>query len=249
MKKLITILTLVAALVVAPAARAQSAADILGGLLGGGKQKTDTTTVSNGSGSNSGSNSGSGIGDLLGGIAGALGIGNKANTAENLAGTWSYTGPAVTFKSDNFLLKAGGEAAAYAVEKKIEPYYQKAGLTNLVLTMNADSTFTMKAKRATLSGSYTIGEDGNIVFNFQVLKSINIGKMNAYVKLSGKDKMALTFDVSKLITIIEKVGSVLGNSSIKALTSILTQYDGMTAGFDLKKTAEATDNTTTSGKK
>lgn len=241
MKKLITILAILAALVSAPAASAQSAADILGGLLGGGKQKTDTTAVSGGSGSNSGS----GIGDLLGGIAGALGIGNKANTAENLAGVWSYKGPAVTFKSDNFLLKAGGEAASIAVEKKIEPYYQKAGLTNLELTMNPDSTFTMKAKRAALNGTYTIGEDGNIVFNFQVLKAINIGKMNAYVKLSGKDKMALTFDVSKLITIIEKVGSVLGNSSIKTLTSILTQYDGMTAGFDLKKTAEAPATATT----
>jgi len=234
MKKIITILTLVAALLASPAVQAQNARDILGSLLGGGKAATDTTTVD----TVSDSSRGSGLGDLLGGLAGALGVGSKKNTAENLAGTWAYTGPAVTFKSDNLLLKAGGQAAAYAVEKKIEPYYKKAGLTALVIEMNPDSTFTMKAKKAALGGTYTIGEDGNIVFDFKVLKSFKVGSMQSYVKLSGKDKMTLTFDVSKLITILEKVGSLVGNSSIKALTSILTQYDGMTAGFDLKKTAD-----------
>ena len=235
MKKIITLIALVAALMAAPAVQAQNARDLLGSLLSGGKGNASTDSTSAGS---NGSN-GSGLGDLLGGLAGALGIGSKQNTAENLAGTWAYEGPAVTFKSDNLLLKAGGQAAAYAVEKKIEPYYKKAGLTALVIEMNPDSTFTMKANRAALGGTYSIGEDGNITFDFKVLKAIKIGSMESYVKLSGKDRMTLTFDVTKLITILEKVGSLSGSSSVKALTAILTQYDGMTAGFDLRKTAGA----------
>lgn len=233
MKKIITVITLAVSLLVPSAAQSQNVGDILGSLLGRGQASADSTAAD----SVSGGSRGSGLGDMLGGLAGALGVGSKKNTAENLAGTWAYEGPAVTFKSDNLLLKAGGQAAAYAVEKKIEPYYSKAGLTALVIEMNPDSTFTMKARKAALGGTYAIGADGNIIFDFKVLKSFRIGSMQSYVKLSGKDRMTLTFDVSKLITILEKVGSLTGSSSVQALTSILTQYDGMTAGFDLRKQA------------
>lgn len=238
MKRLTLTLTLILSLLVtAPAASAQSARDILGGLgglLGGGQQSSQSDSTQGGGKSG-------GLGDLIGGVAGALGLGSQKTSVETLTGTWTYTGPAVDFKSDNLLLKAGGAAASANIEKKLEPYYSKAGLTSLTLTVEADSTFSMKARRAAVSGTIETAADGKtLVFHFKALKQINIGSMEVYTKMPSKDKLEITFDVSRLMTILERVGSLTNNTSIKAATTLLNQYDGLTAGFEMKRTATAT---------
>ncbi|MDE7388512.1 MAG: DUF4923 family protein, partial [Muribaculaceae bacterium] len=86
-----------------------------------------------------------------------------------------------------------------------------------------------------LSGVIEKAENGDIIFNFQVLKAIKIGKMQAYVTMTGKNSMSLMFDVSKLVTIIKTVSSVTGSSSISAITKLLESYDGICAGFKLSK--------------
>ena len=60
--------------------------------------------------------------------------------------------------------------------------------------------------------------------------------MESYIVLNG-DKMELTFDVSKLMTLIEKAGSLTGNSTLKGVSAVLNKYDGMTAGFELERQA------------
>jgi len=176
-----------------------------------------------------------GLGDILSGLANKMGIGSTGLTIDKMVGSWKYSGPAVSFKSDNLLLKAGGAAAASQVESKLEPYYRTAGFTSLVMTIAADSTFTFKAKLANLAGTISKNEKtGNFVFHFKALKKINVGSMEAYITLNG-NKMELTFDVSKLMTLIEKAGKLTGNSTIKGVSAILKQYDGMTAGFELQK--------------
>ena len=62
-----------------------------------------------------------GLGDLLSGLANKFGVGSSSLTIEKMTGTWKYSGPAVSFKSDNLLLKAGGAAAATQVESNLEP--------------------------------------------------------------------------------------------------------------------------------
>lgn len=178
----------------------------------------------------------------MSGVAGALGIGNSKAGIEQLAGTWSYSAPAVSFKSDNFLLKAGGAAAAANIEKKLEPYYKTAGLTSLVVTINTDSTFTFKGGRASLSGRIERNEqNGTYLFHFQAFKKVNIGSMEAFISLNGKNDMTLTFDISKLMTLMQRISALSSNTTLKGASALLNKYDGMTAGFDLKKTAEATD--------
>lgn len=230
MKKLF--LTLLAVLSLSISASAQSPLSGLGSLLGlgGSATQTDSTSTSTGTGS-------SGLGDLISGVAGALGLGNQTASIEKLTGTWNYSSPAVAFQSDNFLMKAGGAAAAQSVEAKLEPYYKKAGLTKLVLTINEDSTFTFKTAMMKLSGRITLNpETKQYTFQFQALKAINIGSMDAYIQLTGS-QMDLTFDVSKLMALMQKISAFSGSSSLKTMSAILNQYDGMTAGFTLKKSA------------
>lgn len=237
MKKIISLITAIVFLF--PAFASAQSAGGLGGLLkglGGGSSSTEQTEQTEET-----TKSG-GLGDLISGVAGALGFGNSGASIEKLSGTWNYKAPAVAFKSDNLLMKAGGMAAASTVEKKLEPYYKTAGLDRLVLTINPDSTFTFKT-RTTLSGTITHDkESGLYIFNFKAFKKISIGSMKAYIQLTGSN-MELTFDVTKLVGIIEKVASISGSKTVKGVSALLDQYDGLTAGFELKRTAQA-DTTT-----
>jgi len=224
MKKILAILALVFVMgAAAPEAKAWDINDLLGGGAASSDNKNDSSRKSGG------------LSDIISGVANALGAGSGSLSVDKLVGTWSYVSPAVSFKSDNLLLKAGGAAAASQVENKLEPYYKMAGLNSLVITIAQDSTFTFKARMATLSGTLSKNaESGNFVFQFKAFKKINMGSMESYIVMNG-NKMDLTFDVSKLMTLMERAGNITNNSSIKTMSALLKQYDGMTAGFSMKK--------------
>lgn len=222
----IFLLTLILSTSLSASAAGWDISDLLGKVSPASADSTKTSA---------GSSKGGNLGGLLSGVANALGLGSSNLTVDKMVGTWNYTNPAVSFKSDNFLLKAGGAAAAQQIESKLAPYYKTAGLTSLVLTIAEDSTFTFKARMANLTGTIEKNaETGNFIFNFKAFKKIKIGSMEAFIVMNG-NKMELTFDVSKLMTIVEKAGSLTGNSTIKGLSTLLQQYDGLTAGFELQR--------------
>lgn len=200
---------------------AQSIGDILGSL---------------GSGGNNGS--GSILGNMLEGVF------TKTNLSlSDLVGEYQATGPAVTFKSDNFLQKAGGIAGAAAIESKINPYYEKYGLNNMSLTVDEEANFTMKIKSLSLKGTITKNEsDGTFDFNFKVV-GINLGKFTAYIEKSGKN-LNLMFDATKLKSFISAVAKFTGNSMASTVGSILDSYDGMCVGWKMVSTSTADSNST-----
>lgn len=161
-------------------------------------------------------------------------ITNENLEISDIVGTWEYSAPAVSFKSDNMLKKAGGAAASASVEKKLSAYYKYANIQSMKLEIKEDSTFTMSLKRTSLKGDITKDVDGNFFFNYKVAGRINIGTIQTYLAKSGST-LDVTYDVSKLIAIIEKVGTYTGNTTIKGVSSLLSGYDGITAGFRLKK--------------
>ncbi len=183
-----------------------------------------------------GGDGGSNIGSQIGNAISSL-VANDNFNIDDLKGTWKYSSPAVTFESDNALQKVGGAAAATALETKIEPYYSKVGLTNLVITVDEEHNFTMKAKMATMTGTITQDEKGELTFNFKALKKISLGKMTAKASKAG-ETLILTFDATKLIALMEKVASISGSASIKTLSKMLSSYDGLYLGFRLKHQAD-----------
>ena len=42
------------------------------------------------------------------------------NAKVELNGTWNYTGPAISFETDDMLMKAGGAAASTVIEGKLD---------------------------------------------------------------------------------------------------------------------------------
>lgn len=184
-----------------------------------------------GSGSSS-STSGNGLGDLLGGVVSGL-LGNDKITPDRLVGTWNYVSPAVCFKSENFLQKAGGAAMATTIENKLADYYTKFRLNKVTLTVDENQKFTLNLGLLRTSGTITIeGED--VYFNFTALGAISLGQMKTYITMTG-NQMSLMFDVTKLISIINAVGSATNSTAVKAASSLLNSYDGMCAGFKLQK--------------
>lgn len=177
----------------------------------------------------SGSNATSTIGNILEGVFSSSDL-----SLADLQGNWKSSGPAVSFKGDNFLKQAGGKAAAATIETKLNPYFSKYGLTGATLSITPEGTFELKIKKMTLSGTIEqTSEKGVFYFNFQALGKINLGKMKTYVQKSSST-MDVMFDATKLISIVEAVAKFSNISYVQTLSSLLSSYDGMCVGFKLK---------------
>ena len=214
------------ALAIAASASAFDPKDLLGKLKG---DTTSTTSSSSSDDTNSG-----GILGAIGGLIINVTANNKFSV-DDIVGTWNYTSPAVSFESDNALMKIGGAGAATAVEEKLSPYYNQLGFNKTVLTVEADHSFTMKLGLLSLKGTIEKDEtDNGLVFNFSAFGKISLGQVKAHATKSGST-LNLTFDATRLIEILTKISSTLNISTLKTVTSLLDNYDGIYMGFKLKK--------------
>lgn len=223
MKRIKTILfALIAMASVANMANAQSLSDILG--------KIGSATGS----SSSSSDNKSGLGDTLGNLLEGVFSSSNLSVAD-LQGKWTASGPAVAFQGDNFLKKAGGVAAAAAIESKLAPYYRQYGLNGAVLTVDNAGNFTLSVKKIKLKGIITeTSEKGVFDFNFQAFGKIKIGSMKAYIQKS-YSSMDVMFDATKMLKLMTTLGKVTNLKTISAITSILNSYDGLCVGFKMSK--------------
>lgn len=150
----------------------------------------------------------------------------------DMVGTWNYQGSAVEFKSENLLMKAGGAAAASMAESKLNEQLTKVGIRKgqMSFTFNADSTFTSKIGKKKLSGVYSYNPSTKLVN----LKFQQIVNMQAKVN-SGAQSLELLFNSDKLLRLLTFIGSKSTNTTLKTISSLADQYDGMLLGFDMGK--------------
>lgn len=226
MKKIV--LALVALfLISAPAANATpDIRDLLGSLAGGGASSSD------------GDKSGSALGDAIGGLISGL-LGGGTLSEADLAGVYAYKAPAVTFKSDNLLQKAGGAAMAATIVDKLAPYYEKAGMQNLVVTLTPEKEFEFLLGKVKLSGTFERDSaqtsSNTFIFTFKALGKVKIGKITADVQRS-TNGLIITFDASKLLSLMNTVAKLTGKQTLQAAAGFLNSYDGLNCGFSLTKT-------------
>lgn len=178
---------------------------------------------------------GSDLKSILSGVANA--VANKVTgESASLTGTWAYVSDR-KFESDNLLAKAGGEVAAKQVEDKMSGVLEKLGFKEgTTYTFNADSTYTSVVGGKTVSGTYAYNADTK-----ELTMKTRLGlKVNATVSkgLTG-DTMSLLFKADKLMslaqTITGAVASKSSNSAVSTASSLLSQYDGLQLGVQLKK--------------
>lgn len=171
------------------------------------------------------------IKDILSGVAKTV-VGDKATTAKSLKGTWKYSGPACEFESSNLLSKAGGNAAAAKIEKKVAPVLKALGVNGIVYTFDGEGNYTSKIKTRVTKGTYKFDESAKtITFTPELGK-----EYTAYVTTQGST-MSLTFNADKLMTTLKGISNATSklSSTASILNSVIGSYSGMRLGFDLKK--------------
>ena len=187
-------------------------AGVLGGLLGG-------------------SSSSSTAGSIVNGILDNV-IGSSTFKQEDLcASTWKYNKPGCAFTSENLLAKAGGDIAANKIESELSTYYTKAGFTssNTYFKFNTDGTFESKIHGKSWKGTYTFDEKTHAIAMKGLLLSIS---GFATKKTNG---VSLLFESKKLLTLVQTLTALSGNSTLSTIGNITKNYDGVRVGFDLAK--------------
>ena len=181
-------------------------------------------------GTNSGILSGvdttSALGNILGSVLGV----NRVSEA-NLVGTWKYTAPGCAFTSDNLLAKAGGEVAAQKIKSQLLPHYQSPGISagNTLFTFKEDKTFSGKLAGKAISGTYTYDPQTGAI-NLKTL----LLSMNGYITLTTKG-ISLLFESQKILSVMQTLGALSGNTTIGTISEISKNYDGVRVGFDLTR--------------
>lgn len=188
--------------------------------VNGGSQMGGTTT--NNSGSSIGSNALGGLLDLV--------VGSVKLSQADIIGTWSYVEPACAFTSENLLAKAGGSVAAKTVNEKLLPVYKSLHISsgNTQLTFNENGQFTGKIGGFPMSGTYTFDAANGLV------KMKSLTTFTAHLTRSTHG-MNFTFESKKILTLLQTVSAISGNTTLSTIGDISKQFNGVRLGFAMKK--------------
>lgn len=168
------------------------------------------------------------VGSILDNVIGST----TFKKADLCAYTWKYKSPGCAFTSENLLAKAGGEIAAKKVEEKLSTYYQKAGFnsSNTYFKFNEDGTFNAKIDGKSWSGTYTFDEKTHAID----LKGRLLLSLNGFATKNSSG-ISILFESKKLLTIIQTLTALSGNTTLGTIGEISKNYDGIRVGFDLSK--------------
>ena len=160
-------------------------------------------------------------------------IGSSNIEIRDLEGVWIYKKPAIQFETEEILQKTGGVAMAAALEKRIAPYYKKAKIDEVKLSVTADGEFTLAFHKGQFKGTLTKDEDGMFLFNFKTMGKLKPFIMKAYIKKG--TTIEVTFDASKMLDLMNKIARLSKSKTAKNAVSLLKGYKGLYAGFEMTK--------------
>ena len=153
----------------------------------------------------------------------------------DVKGTWTYSGTAVKFESEDILKSTAANLAASQVEEKLDQYVAKAGIKEgtFSFTFNEDNTFTATVKGKAFNGTYTLSDDYKTI-SLQFGKAIGLKPFTAAISATSS-QLDLLFQADKLLELLGKLTSSSSNSTLKTIGTVVNQYDGMKLGLELKK--------------
>lgn len=189
--------------------------NVLGSLLGGNSNSSNSTA-----------------GNIISGILDNV-IGSASFKQSDLcAYTWKYKSPGCAFTSENLLAKAGGEVASKTIENKLSSIYQKAGFSasNTYVKFNEDGTFSSKIDGKSWSGTYTFDEKTHAI----QLKGRLLLSISGFATRNTSG-ISLLFESKKLLTLVQTLTALSGNSTLSTIGEISKNYDGVRIGFDMSK--------------
>lgn len=149
-----------------------------------------------------------------------------------IKGEWTYSGPSVDVKGKNVLAGLGKPLAKSKLKKKLKEAYKKMGLTKIKpqFAFAPDGTCAIQILGRKVKGTYNYNPDQEKI----TMKWHGV-PVTAKLKRDGKKKLHLTFDADKLLSLISLVSSFSDSSTVKALGTLIDNYDDVLIGFELKK--------------
>lgn len=184
------------------------------------------------------------LGDILKSAASSSTVKSAIESAtgvslnSSIIGTWTYSGSAASLESDNTLSEVVGNAAVSTVTGKMDNYLSKIGVKagTFSFTFASDSTFTNTFKSKTVSGTYSISQDGKRL-------TLKYGSQLQLLSMSGdvdvtSSTCKLLFEADDLLKYFKKISKLAGsssNSALSTLTAAASSYDGINLGFELDK--------------
>ena len=153
----------------------------------------------------------------------------------DVKGTWTYSGTAVKFESEDLLKSTAASLAAGQVEDKLDEYVQKVGIKagTFSFTFNEDKTFSANVKGKSFNGTYSVSEDYKTM-SLQFGKTFAMKPFTAAISATST-QLDLLFQADKLLELLEKLTASSNNATLKTVSTIAGQYDGMQLGLELKK--------------
>ena len=153
----------------------------------------------------------------------------------DIKGTWTYSGTAVKFESDDILKSTAASLAASQVEDKLDQYVAKVGIKagTFSFTFKEDNTFTATVKGKSFNGTYTLS-DNYKTLSLQFGQAIGLKPFTAAISATSS-QLDLLFQADKLLELLGKLTSSSSNSTLKTIGTVVNQYDGMKLGLELKK--------------
>ena len=132
----------------------------------------------------------------------------------------------------NLLAGIGKPLAKGKLKKKLKNAYKKIGLTKIKpqFAFNPDGSCAIQILGKKVNGTYNYNPDQEkITFKWHGVP------ITARLKRDGKKKLHITFDADKLLSLISLVSSFSDSSAIKALGTLVDNYDDVMIGFEVKK--------------
>ncbi len=154
---------------------------------------------------------------------------------KDITGVWNYSGSAVKLESSDMIKSAAASVAATQVEKKMDEYLQKIGVKDGMFgfTFNEDKTFSTTFKGKSFDGTYAISEDGKTL-TLTYGKLLNSHAINTNVNIR-TDSIELLFKADKILELIGKLSATSNNATLKTISSLAGQYDGMKVGMEMNR--------------
>jgi hypothetical protein len=162
-----------------------------------------------------------------------LGMTGTKVSQQSLIGTWKYNQPGCAFTSEKLLAQAGGEIVASNVKSKLQPTYQKVGISssNTQVTFNQDGTFSAKVAGKAWNGTYKYDPA-----TCKITMSGLLLNINCYAK-QNVNGIGLLFEGKKLLTMMQTLSALGGgqNATLSTIGDVASSYDGLRVGFDMTK--------------
>ena len=150
-----------------------------------------------------------------------------------IEGTWSFQGTAVELQTEDICKKAAAQVAAVAVEEKINQQQAKYGIKPgmIKLHFEKDGQVTLQAMDYKFPAKYTLSKDQKTM-NVSVGQVLNL---DADIRHTLDNSMSILFNADKVVELIKYFNTQTDITSLKAVSQILENYDGLKVGIELQK--------------